>query len=488
MNIGQKSFVVFASKFISSVLGFVATIVFARILGAEVLGLYVLVLTVLGWLAIPCELGISGAVKKRISEDEEPGKYVSAAIIWVVSIAVVISIGIIATQSLLESYISNFDGYVGVSVIWFLIGLLFIRIFYGLQLNVLKGERLVHYASVLDTSKEAIRSVLQIGLVFTGFGLLGMLVGYAIGGVIVAILALLLINFRPTLPSRRHFRSLFDYAKYSWLTKMGNRIFNDIDILILGAFVSSGLLGIYAVAWSLSKFLTLFASAIATTVFPEISYLSKTKSDLAIAGLVEDALTYAGLITIPGLVGGVILAEHILWVYGSEFIQGATVLSVLILAILLYTYYKQLVSTLNGLDRPDIAFQVSLIFAGLNIALNIVFIPRYGIEGAAVASVLSVTVASLIAYRRLTRILEFKLPVDEIARQIIAAIVMGLVVFSGERLIEVTDVGRESFLIVLVLVPLGVCIYFAALSIISEKFRSVIVRNLPLNISPPNIQ
>lgn len=269
---------------------------------------------------------------------------------------------------------------------------------------------------------------------------------------------------------------------------MGNRIFNDIDILILGAFVSSGLLGIYAVAWSLSKFLTLFASAIATTVFPEISYLSKTKSDSAIAGLVEDALTYAGLITIPGLVGGVILAEHILWVYGSEFIQGATVLSLLILAILLYTYYKQLVSTLNGLDRPDIAFQVSLIFAGLNIALNIVFIPWYGIEGAAVASVLSVTVASLIAYRRLARILEFKFPIDEIARQIIAAMVMGIVVFSGERLIEVTDVVRESFLIVLVLVPLGVCIYFAALSIISETFRSVIARNLPLNISPPNSQ
>jgi O-antigen/teichoic acid export membrane protein len=47
MNLGQTSVVYFVSKLLGSVLGFVATIYFARVLGAEVLGQYALVLALI---------------------------------------------------------------------------------------------------------------------------------------------------------------------------------------------------------------------------------------------------------------------------------------------------------------------------------------------------------------------------------------------------------------------------------------------------------
>ncbi len=46
MRIGHTSFIIFVSKPLRSVLGFVATLYFARVLGAEVLGFYVLTITV----------------------------------------------------------------------------------------------------------------------------------------------------------------------------------------------------------------------------------------------------------------------------------------------------------------------------------------------------------------------------------------------------------------------------------------------------------
>jgi len=82
-----------------------------------------------------------------------------------------------------------------------------------------------------------------------------MLVGYAIGGIIVGLVALYFVSVRPVRPKLRHFKSLFDYAKYAWFGKLKSRIFNDIDILILGVFVPSAAIGVYTVAWSLSKFL-----------------------------------------------------------------------------------------------------------------------------------------------------------------------------------------------------------------------------------------
>lgn len=58
----------FGAKLLSSVLGFVATVYFARILGAQVLGYYAVTLALLSWLQIGTADGVGSALVKRISE------------------------------------------------------------------------------------------------------------------------------------------------------------------------------------------------------------------------------------------------------------------------------------------------------------------------------------------------------------------------------------------------------------------------------------
>lgn len=483
MRIGQTSLIVFGAKFFSAVLGFVATLAFAQIVGAEVLGIYALVLTIMKWGTLASDLGIGGATTKRISEDEEPGTYLAAGVLWVFTIGIVVSLGILFAQPLIEAYVSDFDQYVALSVVWFLVVLLFIRLFYKFPLRVLSGERKVHLAALLGPVKQGSQSLIQIMLVVLGYSLLGMLVGYAIGGIIVGLVAFYFVSLRPVRPKLRHFRSLFDYAKYSWLGKITSRIFNDIDILILGVFVPSAAIGVYTVAWSLSKFLELFSNSIASTIFPEISYSSTQDSRQVVRGYIEDSLTYTGLIVIPGFVGGLLLSEELMLVYGAEFVDGAVVLWILIFAILIYAYQKQFVSALNGVDRPDLSFRVNVVFATLNAGLNLAFIPEYGIEGAAIASVISVAVALVIAYYHLNKILNFTLPIGEIARQITAAIVMGLLVLLVRNAIEVTGVLQRNILIALVLVSGGAAVYFLVMLGISTRFRGTVRRNIPESLT-----
>lgn len=73
MRPGQTSVVVFAAKIVGSALGFAATIIFARLLGAEVLGIYGLVLTLVAWLQVGATMGVGSAVTKRLSEGDEHG-------------------------------------------------------------------------------------------------------------------------------------------------------------------------------------------------------------------------------------------------------------------------------------------------------------------------------------------------------------------------------------------------------------------------------
>lgn len=482
MKIGQTSLVVFVSKLLGSALGFVATLYFARELGAEVYGLYALVLTVATWLFVGGELGIGKAIKKRLSEAEEQGAYLTASIVWILLFAVVLTIGIVLARPLLEWYFVEFDQYVAFSVVWFVVALLFTKLFYKIAFHTLRGERKVHIAGMLEPVLIGGQSIIQIALVFVGFGLLGMLVGYVIGGIIVGIIGLCWVSTRPTRPHKRHFRSLFDYAKYSWLGGLKGRTFNDIDILILGIFVPTSLVGVYAVAWSLAKFLTLFGRAIRQTLFPEISFKSAQETEQAVAGLIEDSLAYTGLIAIPGFIGGTILADRILRLYGPEFVQGAVVLGLLILAVVVHSYQKQLLNALNAIDRPDIAFRINAVFIALNGGLNVILIQQYGIEGAAIASVLSVLVILVLTYRSLIRILNFTVPVGEISRQMGAATVMGVIVWGGLEANEASNIIENNAIIVISLVMGGATIYFLALLVISPHFRATVDRNLPIEL------
>lgn len=484
MNIGQTSIVVFLSKLLASALGFLATIYFARELGAEVVGVYALVLTVVSWLSLAADLGIGGAMIKRISEGEQQGEFLAASIIWKLLLVTILSLIVIGGRSALESYITEFDQYIALSVGWFVMLALATRIFDYTVRHALKGERKVHITGALDPVRAGGRSLLQIGLVFAGFGLLGMLVGLVLGAVLTGLVGLFWVSVRPAWPSEYHFRSLFDYAKFSWLSGLKSRAYNEVDILLLGVFVPTSLVGVYSVAWSLATFLDLFGIAISSTMFPELSHKSAQESKQAAAGMVEDALAYTGLIAIPGLVGGVILGDRLLRLYGEEFAEGSAVLGLLILAVLFFSYQKQLMNGLNGLDRPDLAFRINGVFIALNAGLNLVLIWQFGIEGAAVATAFSAGVALVLAYYMLSELITFQMPYAQLARQWAAALIMGLIVFVARELLESTRLINHNAIIVVSLVGLGASVYFLTLLVISPDFRATVDRNLPINIQP----
>lgn len=482
MRLGQTSIVVFLSRVLASALGFVATLYFARELGAEVLGVYALVMTVVGWLILGADVGVGKALIKRVSEGTEQGAYFTAAAVLILSLGVAISIAVVGGRPVLESYIAEFDQYVSLSAVWFVVALVFVKLFFKIVSRTLKGERKVHIAGFLQPVKIGGRSLLQIGLVLLGFGLLGMLVGAIVGILFAGFVGLIWVTVRPGRPAGHHFRSLFDYAKFSWLGNLKYRAFNEVDILLLGVFVQTSLVGVYSVAWSLSKFLELFGGAIRSTLFPELSYTSAQESKQAAAGMVEDSLAYTGLIAIPGLVGGVILGDRLLRLYGEGFADGATVLGFLILAVLLFSYQQQLMGGLNGLDRPDLAFRVNAVFIALNAGLNLVLIPRYGIEGAAAASVLSTAVSLGLAYYVLSGLISFRLPYAQLARQWMAALSMGVVVFVARRFLSSTGMVNNNAIIVGSLVGLGAGVYFLTLLVISTEFRATVDRNLPVDV------
>ena len=473
MKFGQTSFIVFVSKIVGAVLGFLATIYFTRTLGASIYGYYVLAIAIVAWLKLAGSFGVASAMVKRMSEGEEPDAYLTASVGLIAALGAILAGLVVVFREYVNSY-------VGEAVAPLVAAILLVGLFESIGYAGLRGERKVHVAGMLGPVGKGLRSLFQIGLVFTGFGLIGLLAGHLVGSLLAGIVAVSLVSVGFARPTRRHVRSLYDYAKYSWLGTLKGRSFNDVDVLLLGVFFQSSVVGVYAVAWSIAKFLTLFDSAITTTLFPEISRASADEETRSVSLLVEQSLAFGGLFLIPGLFGAALLADRLLRIYGPEFTQGTTVLWVLVLATLVYAYQKQLMTAISGIDRPDISFRINAVFIATNVVLNVVLIATIGFVGAAIATAASAGLGAVLAGYKMRQIVEFQMPVGEIGRQFLAAGVMAVIVWGLESLV-VTSFGVSNNVVILgFLVGVGGATYFLTLFSISAEFRATVISNSPV--------
>lgn len=449
--------------------GFVATIVLTRILGQEQYGAYVVVLSVLAWVAVAGDLGLAAAVRKRVSEAAE-GNYVVAGLIAQLGLYAVVAVCLWFVRPYLNTYME-------IDATPFIILLLAARLLANYVQVVLDGQRLVHISSILSPIEWTSRSVVQVALVLSGFGVIGAFAGYVVGAVVGAVIGAYFVTVDWSLPSRRDFAQLKSFAQFSWLGSIKTRTFLSMDTLVLAVFVSNSLIAVYEIAWNLASLFAIFGSSISRTLFPEMSKISSADGTSGeISGLLRISLAYAGLFIIPGLVGSALVGDIVLTIYGSGFQKGYYILLILTFARLFYSYRGQFLTTLSAVDRPDLVFRVNALFIAVNLVLNLVLTSQYGWYGAAAATMLSAIVSLVLGYHYARQVIDLVVPVDLIGKQVFAAGVMAIVVYASRRLFG------DSLPIIVVLIAIGASVYFAVMLAISREFRTVVDENLPFGV------
>jgi O-antigen/teichoic acid export membrane protein len=424
------------------------------------------------WLSFLMGFGINPAIKKRLSEGKSDRHVFAGAALQSVLFLLVTG-GILVFKS-------QFNAYVGADVTEYVVLLLLTTNLLNIVRHVLEGKNLVHISGFLKPSDTILRNLSQVMVVFFGFGLTGMLVGYAVGSFVAGLLGLWFVSLKVKRPTSEEFEGIVSYAKYAWLGGIRSRVFSWIDVTVLGLFVSSTLVGVYQVAWLVGSFFAMFGTAISRTLFPVISNLSTNDSYERVGELMTSSLSFSGLFLIPGFVGAFLLGDLVLTLYGAEFSQGTEILTILIVAHFLYTFQRQFSSALNAVNRPDLAFRVNGSFVGINVVLNFVFISQIGWVGAALASLLSACICLVLGFIMMRRIVTFSLeePCIEILKQLTAAAAMGVVVYFLRQ-----QLG-DALVPLIVMVTSGGMVYFLVLLAISGRFRHVVARNAPVGRIP----
>ncbi|NOR77700.1 MAG: flippase, partial [Methanophagales archaeon] len=178
-------------------------------------------------------------------------------------------------------------------------------------------------------------------------------------------------------------------------------------------------------------------------------------------------------LAIPLITFVIIFPEPIInIVLSSAFLPAASTLTMLAIYVFILSLTGPYSSLITGINRPDIAAKIGVAMCIVNIVLNYLFIPEWGLlspigingsVGAATATVLSQMVGFVglrVAAMRLTGI---KLMQTNTPRHIVAGVVMGIVLYYLNSLVPLV---RWYHLIGFALV--GVAVYVGVLVIIRE--------------------
>jgi O-antigen/teichoic acid export membrane protein len=444
--------------------GFLGTWYFAKVLEPGVLGTYFLALGVLAWISTAGDLGIQSAITKRVSEGAERSEFLTAGLLLQASILGVAVVLMIVFWGPISVYM-GFDG------LLLFAGLFVVKTGFELVRAILRGEQKVHVSSILISVERVSRVAIQVGLLVVGYELFGLFVGYVAATVFAALVGIAYISIGVVRPQIRHIRSLLDFSKYSWLNSLRGRAYHGMDTIVLGFFVAQSMIAVYGIAWNISTVFSIFGDAIQVSFFPEISASGEDRE--RIAGYVNDALAFAGLLTIPGVVGSVVVGDAVLRIYGTFFAQGYAVLVVLAVANLFSVYESQFLVTLNGIDRPDLAYRVYWAFLVANLVLNVVLVWQIGVIGAAYGTTIATVVSTLVAYWQVRKVVSVTLPYREVGQQTFAAVVMGVVVVLGR------GAAPGGLVTTVALVGVGAAVYFLVLFTLSSRLRTTVRANLP---------
>ena len=222
--------------------------------------------------------------------------------------------------------------------------------------------------------------------------------------VIAAILALIILtaSLGRSLPAGV-FRSSPSYTPAHWFNIAFPMVFMSamymilakIDIIMLGKFSGAANAGVYAATGRLTEIVGFGLAAVNSIAAPMLAeHFSKkdfSKLQLTLSWSARLALVF----TLFASIALWFIGEFVLSWFGEEFVRGHVALRVLLIGSIASSFAGPVGYMLTMAGEQKIAALVVGATAVLNIAMNLILIPRYGLVGAAAATSISTVACNL---------------------------------------------------------------------------------------------
>lgn len=445
----------------STLLGFAATVYIAHAAGAEALGAFYLLSAYLGFLLLASDPGLGGAAAQRIAGRDEPAAYFSAYAAIRAGLAIAIAAGFVVAAPLLVDL-----GRAGL-VSWLALALLASTVA-GIAATGVWSTGNAGIGQVAELVGVGVRVLVQVLAVAAGYGAAGLAGGLVVGTLGAALVNLRFLSLRPGRFAARHLAALGPFAFWTFLVTLVAVVSANADTILIGYFLSDREVALYRTPLQLAALAVLSTMPLRASLAPRIVGWTAAGELGEVAGALARAWTFALLLAAPVAVGGILLADQLLYfLYGAEFAVAAPAFAVLLVAQLVSVGSLLEGMALSAVGRPRGAFAAAGAGAVVLVLADLALIPMLGTAGAALALLASVAVSTMLARVLLGRTIRVRLE-----RRPLGAIALAAGLMAGAVVAYRALVPPDSLPLLVGAVVLGAAVYLGAVLALDPTIRS----------------
>ena len=276
--------------------------------------------------------------------------------------------------------------------------------------------------------------LLTIGFLALGMKVLGIILAHVIASALG--LALILYFVNSLLPVNRPFfggnRNTGELLRYSIPVHLGwvlNTVRGTLETLVLGFMGLITGVGIFAVAQRLSSLGTLFFLSLGNISTPIIAEFHSRGERDQLRKHYKTTTRWVLMFNLPVFVTFILFSKELLSIFGADFTLGSEALIILAVGNLVYTGTGFGANILDMTNHTKFNVVNSMFMVVVTIASGLIFIPRWGVIGAAAASSFSTAIVNVVCMIEVYVLLKMQPYGRQVFKPILAASITAAITY-----------------------------------------------------------
>lgn len=455
-NISKNTSYLTIALIFQKIISFSYFTLLARFLDPANLGVYYFAISFTTIFAIFIDLGLANVITREVAKNQERTEKLLGNILAIkVPLAILSVLAAIVLINVTQS-----DPLVK-TLVYISCASMVLDSFTWTFFSVSRGFHILKYESIASVVFQLIVLVFGYGALVLGGGLVWAMSALVLGSLYNFSYSLWVIVRRLRLKIKFSYnqRLIKELSKITWpfaAYAIFQRLYMYLDSVLLAFFAGNEQVGLYQVAFKIIFALQFLPMAFTASLYPAMSsYWQHNREQLAIT--FERAFNYLTIISLPIIVGILLLADKIVLLFKSGYGGAILPLQITIIALFFIFLNFPIGSLLNACDKQKSNTWNMGIAALSSLALNLFLIPRFQAVGASIAVLFSNMLMFILGLIAINGIIKYNWQRNfkVFVKSLLAAILMGVLILVG-----------KDYLHIFILVPLGAILYFLFLFLV----------------------
>jgi len=394
MELLKSISITFWSRVLVLFISLIADIIIARILGPTGKGIYSLIILIPSLLILVSTLGINISNiyyigKKRFKEED----IVSNSLLFGIGIGTLIIVLLVMFLNYYPNLFFKDIELKYLKIIIFIVPFLLIQSFFA-SILLVKGK-VLEFNLISIFRYSFLLLFISISLVILKRGVMGALLSWLVASALSSLFSVWLIKkiIRIRLSFKGYiFKKTLKFGIKGYIGNVVQFLNYRLDMFLINFLIGVTQVGFYSIAVVFAEMMWFIPNTIQTILFPKVSSSMK-KEATEITSIICRHTVF--LTSVVAIFSALIAKSLISIVYTPAYLPSVKPLLILLPGVVALSCSKILTSYLTGVGFPIVGTKGSIIALAVNIPLNIILIPKFGISGAAIATTVSYSLLTL---------------------------------------------------------------------------------------------